>query len=172
MANTYSLIASATPSGVTSVTLSSIPQTYTDLIIRLTGRTDTAAWVDGFENRINSSATTYTATVLGTFNNGSAVNVYSSRTSTNTFPGGDLTAASNTSNTFNSTEFYIPNYTSAQKKLVSITTVAEANASFQGSIQTIAVLWSQTDALTSFRIIANGNFVSGTSIYIYGIKNS
>ena len=169
---TYVALAKATPTSGYSLTITNIPQTYTDLLVVISGRNNLAAWDDNAENRLNSSATTYTSTVLATNNNGTAVNVYSSSESMNTFYGLTLAGASNTSNTFASIEYYIPNYTSSQQKIVSITGVVEANAQYRGLIQTRAVLWSQTAAVSSIYFVGNGEFIAGTRIDIYGIKNS
>ena len=54
MATTYTLITSQTlASSAASVTFSSIPSTYTDLVLRVSARTDNAAVSDGFYVGLN-----------------------------------------------------------------------------------------------------------------------
>ena len=86
------------------------------------------------------------------------------------------TAATATANTFGNTELYIPNYTSATNKPTSAYGVSENNAT-ASYILANAGLVRITSAITSIEIIpvyAGGgfNFVSGSSFFLYGIKNS
>jgi hypothetical protein len=172
MATTYTLISSnVLSSTATSVTFSSIPATYTDLVLRVSARSNTASTVnDNFGITVNNSTTTYSLTRLtGT---GSAVS--SSRLSSgNSWYGDFVPGASATASTFGSMELYFPSYTSSQNKVASITSISETNAT-AASMSASAFLWQVTDTISSIKILSDGggNLVTGSSFYLYGIKNS
>jgi hypothetical protein len=175
LANTYTLIEAQTlSSAVSSVTLGSggtIPQTYTDLLVKVSGRTNRADTADDLYitfNGINSGYSTRNLQGDGT-----------SATS-DTFAGittkiGRMTqdAGNNTSNTFGSADIYIPNYASSNAKSISIDNVQEQNGTAAYS-NMIAGLWSYSGqpAITSITFTPVGSFVQYSTFYLYGIKNS
>ena len=172
MASTYTLISSQVlASSAASVTFSSIPATYTDLVLRVSARGDVNA-ADQITLQINTdTSTNYSATRL--FGNGASAGsgVYS--TSAPSYTGYNLVGSGATANTFSNAEFYIPNYTSSANKPISQFGVEETNAT-TAYLSTNAILWRGTSAvnqlvLTSFQ---SANFISGSSFYLYGIKNS
>jgi hypothetical protein len=81
-----------------------------------------------------------------------------------------------TANSFGSSEVYIPSYTVSQNKPISNFGVQESNSATAGvvSMNATAGLWRNTAAITSIVITdpAAGNFVSGSSFYLYGISNA
>ena len=82
-------------------------------------------------------------------------------------------AVSSTSDTFSNDEIYIPSYAVAQNKIISVFNVLENNSTTNYWINADAGLLSNTAAITSITITASGSsFVSGSSFYLYGIKNS
>lgn len=172
MAITYTLIASNTlGSSAASVTFSSIPNTYTDLVLRVSARTDEATvtnsglWIDF--NGLNTNI--YSSTNLQ--GNGSAATSYADP-ATNRFYSGLATGAGATSNTFSSTEVYISNYLVSASKPNSMFTVNETNAAAI-NMRAVANLWGNTAAITSIRFTPGGtNFVSGSSFFLYGIKKN
>jgi hypothetical protein len=171
MANTYTLIASSTvgSGGVSSVTFSSIPSTYTDLIVKMTCRFDQPYDAANLNIRFNgdSAANYSTRRLKGT---GSAAQSDNTSAATqmvfNYGAGNNLTA-----NTFNNGEMYIPNYTSSNYKSVSSDVVTENNATAAYTVLQ-AGLWSNTAAITSIAIGSDGNWVQYSTFYLYGIKNS
>jgi len=174
MANTYNLIASNVLTTATaSVTFSSIPATYTDLVLRISTRVDRA--INGPHNcqlTVNGSATSdYSQTNLAEF----GVTINSTRASAAAFITTASTGNSTTANTFSSNEFYFPNYASAANKTLSLVDVVENNsaADFESAIAARAGLRSNTAAITSITLNTNGyNYMVGSSFYLYGIKNS
>jgi hypothetical protein len=175
MPNTFELIASSTvgAGGSASIDFSSIPNTYTDLVIKLSGRATSAG--------INSE-------VRATFN-GSGASNYSWRQ----VQGNSVSASSTnfnsqayvrfgyvpdtaaTSNTFNNLEVYIPNYAGSTAKSISSDSVQENNSGVGGEaiMQLIAGLWSLTNAITQVTLsLTSGNFAQHTTAYIYGVKNA
>ena len=178
MANpTYILIASQTlASSASSVTFSSIPQTYTDLKLMVSARSNYAAVTDVFYGQINSnSSLIYSGTSL--YGNGSSAG--STRTSgtnfldVNGFPNAMIiNGANSTSNIFSNKEFYFPNYTSSQNKPASSLGATENNAT-AGYVEIDAFLARDTNPITSIAFgFGNGSLIAGSSFYLYGIKNS
>jgi len=172
MANTYTLIASNTLStSAASVTFSAIPATYTDLVLRCSIR--------------DNSASSFVANTFRLNNNSSAIysytNLTGNGTTANSGRGSGLTelysltgtTPAATANTFGNAELYIPNYTGTAKKVSSAYGVSENNATLS-SIAAYAGLIDLTSAITSIQVIAlpTYSFVSGSSFFLYGIKNS
>jgi len=171
MANTYTLIASNTlSSSAASVTFSSIPATYTDLAIRFSARTDRSdAAVDVVDLGVNG---VYSTNLSGTRLRGNGTDAL-----TNNFTSASYYTVAHgnfgTSNTFGSSELYIPSYTVSQNKPMSGFGANEDNNT-TATIQVAAGLWSNTAAITSLSLKPNAgsNFLSGSSFFLYGIKNS
>ena len=172
MANTYTLISSQVlASSAASVTFSSIPATYTDLVLRVSARNTATASPYSVGIQFNGdTSTSYSWTNLGgtgsaafSSNSGGAVNVAVG----GFIPGSDLTA-----NTFSNDEIYIPSYLASQNKPLGTFGVSENNAT-TNYYSVLASLWRNNAAITSITALANtGNFVSNSSFYLYGIKNS
>jgi hypothetical protein len=168
MPSTYTLISSnVLSSSAASVTFSAIPSTYTDLVLRVSGRTTvTGQATDNLELRFNGSITRLRgngSTASSSANSG--VTVINGLTA--------FDAADATSNTFSSLEIYVPSYLASQNKPVSLFSAQEDNNATANIVAT-AGLWRDTTAISSIYIGSNsgGSFVSGSSFYLYGIKNS
>ena len=165
---TYIKIASITvgSGGASSVAFSSIPATYTDLLMKLSIRGSGAVTNESFYIDVNGGG--YTGTRRALYGTGSAA-------------GSDNQAAlrwdyftgnSGTGNTFGSGELYIPNYRSANYKSMSMEGVAEGNAAGMFMAMT-AALWSNTAAITSLSLTGlNGNIAQYSTATLYGISNA
>ena len=168
---TYVKIASNTvgAGGAATVTFSSIPATYTDLVIKLSARGD------------SSTSTKYT--IYGTFNGstssysgkyleGNGASAASGAMPTTGFGAGNFDNATFTANTFGNSEIYIPNYASANYKSVSVDATTENNATTSYA-DFYAGLWSNTAAITSVTLTPEaGNFVQYSTFTLYGISNA
>jgi hypothetical protein len=174
MANTYTLIESQVlGSAAASVTFSSIPATYTDLVLRYSSRHNNAFSISQSAITFNgSSAANYSETVVY----GDSVSAASGGQSGSNISFMYDDANSATSNTFSNTELYIPNYTVSANKPMSWFGVTENNATTSNSAMIVgnASLWRDNSAITSITILAlaSRNFLAGSSFYLYGIKNS
>jgi hypothetical protein len=171
MPSTYTLISSnVLASSAASVTFSAIPSTYTDLVLRMSMRGSASADSRDVQITLNAATTNYSFTAL---EGAGSAGAFTSRGTTETYLfAGYSSAALNTANTFASSEIYIPSYTASQNKPISSFTVKEDNTT-TGAIEAVANLWRNTAAITSIAIqLSTGNFVSGSSFYLYGIKNS
>jgi len=173
LASTYTLISSnVLSSSAASVTFSAIPSTYTDLVLRVSGRTDTAGQaIDTIQLQFNGTGgTAYSYTRL----TGSGSAAASSRGSSVSVINGYyvLDAATATANTFGSVEIYIPSYTVSQNKPLSIIGAQEDNNAAAYMAAT-AGLWTNTAAITSITVLnGGGNYISGSSFYLYGISKN
>jgi len=169
MANTYYLIASNTvgSGGASSVTFSSIPQTYTDLVLKSSVRsTSTDNWLNISFNGTSATVNWSARWIGGT---GTAANSSSSTNSTYSVLENDSTT---TASTFSNSEIYIPNYTSANAKSLSLDNVFENNATAAQSFL-MASLWNNTAAITSMTLTPSSvNIAQYSTFYLYGIKNS
>jgi hypothetical protein len=166
--STYTLISSQVLGSTTAnVTFSSIPQTYTDLVLRISSRETPASATTTYYLKVNSLTSGYSDTRLA--GNGSAAQ-NSRNTGGGSWEIATDSAANATANTFGSTEIYFPNYAGSTYKVVSSYSAAETNASAPGSYVNMvdASLLSNTAAITSITVMG-ASFVSGSSFYLYGI---
>jgi hypothetical protein len=173
MPSTYQLISSnVLTSNSASVNFSAIPSTYTDLMLRISGRTDRNSTNDELKIVFNSdTATNYSQTRIGGTGSAAQTERLSGFTSIVSYLSLDGNTA--TSNTFGSIEIYIPSYTVSQNKPLRLFGAQENNDSI-AYINAVAGLWRNTSAITSIVLTSSNaaNFVSGSSFYLYGIKNS
>jgi hypothetical protein len=170
MPSTYTLISSNTlSSSAASVTFSAIPSTYTDLVLRISARTlGSGGVIENVKVTLNSVITNYSYTEL----QGNGASVSSGRATS--FDAFFVLTNTNTStgNTLSSCEVYIPSYLTSQVKVASLSNVMEANAT-TAYIQPIAGLTNITAAISSIALTPAANsFVTRSSFYLYGIKNS
>lgn len=156
-------LASASP----TISFTGIPQNFTDLCFVVSGRTDQADNIGYSTFYVNSSTTNWTTRHLQ--GNGAAV----ASANTTSVPEFFMSGGNTTSNTFGNGTIYIPNYTAAVNKSMSIDFVNENNATgaFSAMQRIVAALWSNSSAITSAQFVANSgsNFVAGTTISLYGI---
>jgi len=175
MAATYTLISSQVlGTTASSVTFSSIPQTYTDLKLtcsaRDNGSNSVGALYIGYNGDTSSGHFSFTQ-----LNNTGSVQT-ASYTSQNyninyfTEPSGSSTA-----NTFGSVDLYIPSYTLTGTKQVYSFGVGENNTTAANNYGVViqANLYQGTSAITSLNLFpGSGSFVAYSSFYLYGIRNS
>lgn len=169
--NSYTVASSGT---ITTITLSSIPSTYSDLLIVLSARSNWAGQNrDGLLLTFNNSGGTAYSTkeVRGYDSNsvGSTSTSATSRIDTMRIP-----AAAATANTFSNISFYIPNYAGSNAKSVSIDSVGqENNSSTSWYIDLASGLWSSSSAINRVDLKAEtGYYEPNSTCYIYGISNS
>ena len=169
MATTYKALATVEvgSGGAASIDFTSIPATYTDLVV--VSSTRASAGSDTVALQFNGdTGSNYPYRRLRS--DGSAV---TSTTGTLTYAlGGNQPESTFTANTFSNCSFYIPNYAGSSNKSISADAVSENNAT-SAQAQLTASLWSNTAAITSIKIIpGSGNFVQYSTATLYGIKNS
>jgi hypothetical protein len=167
MANTYIQIGSTVTVGAgTSATIefTSIPSTYTDLVLKLSGRTSESYNYASYTINLNGSATGFTGKdVYGIGTNPGSAN----RTVTYY----NLNGAPSTANTFSNIEMYFPNYAGSTNKSFSMDAVSEENGSLNNA-SLIAGLWSNTAAINRITLTGTNNFVQYSTASLYGIKKN
>ena len=171
MPSTYTLISSnVLTSTATSVTFSAIPSTYTDLVLRISGRTNAGGAISNGLIQVNAITGTYSYT--GLVGTGSAASSNRNSGSYQGFYMDIVNGNGSTSDTFSSHEIYLPNYAGSANKIASLDNAQEDNTTTAYRIARAALL-GNTAAVTSLTISGDGvSFVSGSSFYLYGIKNS
>lgn len=168
MANTYVKIASVTvgAGGAASMEFTSIPSTYTDLVLKISGRISLAQIYGAFLLSINGATTNRTYRYVE--GNGAAASSGSgTNTNVSTGQGNNTTA-----NTFANVELYFPNYAGTTNKSFSVDSVGENNATTAYS-DLYAALWSSTAAINQLTLLPeSGTFVQYSSATLYGISKS
>lgn len=169
MAITYNLITSSTVAsgGTAQVDFNSIPQTYTDLLIKTSTNVNTFNVLRIRFNGVSSSD--YTQKILR--GSGVGANSYSNA-------GWDLLTAfspsynSGVANTFTNNEYYITDYTNSFSKSILGDSAQEDNGTVAYSVL-YAGLLNTSSAITSISIFPQSdNFNQYSTFYLYGIKNS
>ena len=166
---TYQKISTVTvgAGGAANITFSSIPQTYTDIKVVVSARTDRSGFTyDNIRTYPNGSSANLSDRYLLGYGSG-----VTSATDTSGLGAAGAVGASATSNTFSNVEIYIPNYTSSNNKSFGTDAVLENNGT-DGRQGITASLWSSTAAITSLQIVPSSgpNFVQYTTATLYGIK--
>lgn len=163
--NTYIALDKVTVSGTstTSVTLSSIPATYTDLVLVINAKNDTTT---NTEIRFNGdTGNNYSNTILS----GNGTSATSARESNNNAISIDNVAYMTTGDFAYSNIIQIMNYanTTTYKTLLT-----RANSAANG-VDAIVGLWRNTAAITSLTILTTTGtrvFAAGSTFSLYAIK--
>jgi hypothetical protein len=173
MANTFELIASYTASGaVSSIDFSSIASTWTDLVVRVSARTDRPNDAESIGVKFNNDASSiYSYRIL--YGVGSGTPSSTSGSAGSFLWGGETTGANATASTFGSTDIYIPNYAGSNNKSLSADLTSENNAT--GVIQGLSAgLYSSISAINRITLSPGSgySFQQYSTAYLYGVKNA
>lgn len=173
MANTFELIDSYTAGGtISSIDFSSIPSTYTDLVLKLSLRVNAGS--GGYQTYVRFNGDTGSnynwKNLLGT-GSGSGISQNPGASDT----GLRITisdSSGDTASTFSNAELYIPNYAGSSYKSVSADGVSENNAT-AATADLAAGIWNSTSAINAISIFASGaSLVQYSTAYLYGVKNA
>ena len=168
---TFNFIAKVTvgSGGAASIEFTSIPGTYTDLLVKLSGRSSrSAAVAEEFLLTFNNNGSSYSERHL----RGDGSSAISQSFSGSSIQQLGQPGAGATANTFGNWEFYIPNYAGSNSKSVSFDGVTENNAT-QAYTYLEAGLWANSAAITSIKISAGSYLaVQYSTAYLYGISNA
>ncbi len=168
---THQLISSITvgSGGTSAMELTSIPQGYTDLLIKVTGRTNKGDLYNDLSIRFNGSSANFST--IGFVSSSTSK---SSFTSTSPYVGSvNDTGGSGGDYMFSSNEIYIPNYSGSNYKCVSVDTVVERNTAGGNELGFYSTLWAQTAAITSITLVSNGyTLAQYSTAHLYAISNA
>lgn len=166
MATTYEPIATTTlSSAAASITLSSIPQTYTDLRVVALLRGTNAATTMSYDYDTNNAADWFWTGLRG---DGATATSFRGQNGSNMSaflcPGG-----TSTSGLFSMLTVDLFSYTnSTNYKTTLATSSRDMNGS--GRVEQVVTLQIGTTAINSFTLNASNTFAVGTTVTIYGIK--
>jgi hypothetical protein len=171
MANTYVKIASVSVGvlGAANMDFTSIPSTYTDLIVKVSARTvDAVNDSDPLVIRLNGSTSNLSARAL--YGSGSAAASLTRASNSNV---AWTDTAVNTASTFGNAEWYITNYAGSNNKTISLDSVQENNATAAIAAMS-SIQWANTSAINQITILSgNGvNLAQYTTATLYGISKS
>jgi hypothetical protein len=159
MATTYEPIATYTaPSAQASYTFTSIPATYTDLVVIVAGTTVTDAQDMSMQFNSDTGANYSETRIVG---NGTTAS--STRTSSQT----KMYVINDTSNTSPTVlRINIMNYTNTTTYKTAVSRGDDSTHRTQASVG----LWRSTAAISSVTILGTSNLNTGTVLTLYGIK--
>jgi len=167
MPTTFTKIASVTvgAGGSASIDFTSIPSTYTDLVIKYSLRSTTTQ--DWCRLTFNGSSSNWSFRTLR--GNGSSPDSFSETANDFSMY---MNPSSTTSNTFSNGDLYIPNYSGSTYKSLSIDNVSENNATLAYTLL-VAGLWSNTSAINQVTVTAKtGSLAQYSTATLYGINKS
>jgi hypothetical protein len=174
MANTYIAIKTvtvpSTPAAV--IDFDSIPQTYTDLVILLSARSNRNGDNDFPVITFNGSSSGFDASY---FYATAPSDVQAFQSATQAY--GYITTSLNPSSTFSNTTWYIPRYTDTSYPKSFLCESVVPNSTITSNkfvLMTHGGKTSSTAAISSIRLQSLGghSFVEHTTATLYGIKNS
>lgn len=163
MSNTMTLIGSVSFTGSQSaVVFQNVPNTYTDLLVMLSGRTTVNNFATSSYFFFNGGGQVQNIRTLsadgGTVGSGSTVAFFSN-------------GASASANYFTNVSFYVPSYASSLNKTVLIDIGANVVGN-SGSAGISGMTTNLTAAITSVHITNDGQWTANTTAYLYGIRNT
>jgi len=168
MAYTYESIATTTTTSASpAITFSSIPQTFTDLVLVISVRANSTPTSFGTGVRFNSdTGTNYSRTVL--YGSGSSAVSFRDTNQTRIF----YSSGSTTASQFNLIRVNIMNYTNSSI----YKQVATRNDDYSDVTSVSSSVWRSNSAITSITVTPyddnSTGFATGSSFTLYGIKTA
>jgi hypothetical protein len=155
--------------GSASVVFNSIPQTYTDLVIKYSTRCSASGPFQSVFFRFNGDSSAVYSGHRFWYYSGFASNSYASGTSNNL---NWTTGNTATANTFGTGEITVLNYRSSSGKSFSSELMSENNSASEVVTGIASGLYSTSSAITSLTLIGETSFMQHSTFTLYGIKNS
>lgn len=176
MANTFKLIKTVTvpAGGAASIVLDNIPQTYTDLVIKASARTNRSGYTwDELRATFNNTGFGYSNQIMYGQGTGAVSGVASQGATAMTW---FIVNASNmTTGIFGSFDIHIANYSRESfQKTVNCMTIMEASSATACWQYVYGASSSVSAPITSIEFTSGfgANFLENSSISIYGISKS
>jgi hypothetical protein len=175
MPNTYTLINSSTISTpITYIDFTSIPSTYTDLLLRVSARSNHTGSVgsDGLYLEINNSTADQSRIQL--YGDGGS-SLTGSGSGTTNYIGAGIIPSTGTASVFTTADIYFVNYSSSTlNKSFYVESALDNNSGTAWELDLTACRWAQTTAINqlTLKLISAANFAQHTTAYIYGISKT
>jgi hypothetical protein len=152
-----------------NVTFTSIPQTYTDLMVKISAA-DSSGNQTIFMLVNNDSGSNYSEIILKAYASANTTGSISSpRANIYSYALGDIPTVGSLIQ--NNAEIYISNYTSSNYKTMLYDSVQNSNSVITNELNLISGLWSSSSAITSLTFYSGGaSLATSTNITLYGIK--
>jgi hypothetical protein len=166
MPSTYDKIATYTaPSAISSYTFSSIPSTYTDLVLITSALGQSgggAEYTEQLQFNGDTSSGLYSETILRGDGSSATSGRHSNQNQIYLSVLGSLSTTVPRINVIN-----IQNYANSSVYKTTVSREAQANAGVEATVG----LWRNTNAITSVRYsLQAGNIATGSTFTLYGIK--
>lgn len=165
IANTFTQIGSTVTvgnAGSASITFTSIPATYTDLVILASTRSNRSEVNDGFFVYLNGNTANITAKRL-----------YGNSSSGSQDGGSSILndADTATASIFSNSRIYIPNYALAENHSWSGETVTENNSATNAFVSLVSAIWASATIVTSITLTneTGTGFMQYSTASLYGI---
>jgi len=156
--------------GISSFSFSGIPQTYTDLIVKVSARVSGSETYATAELRLQFNSDTTAANYKYMQHWGLGTGSVGSNNGSNFFFG-NIEGGGMTATVFATSEVCIPNYAGNSFKTTIWSSTEEASAA-NATIVNGLTKWSNTAPITSITILSNTNsFVQYSTFTLYGVKN-
>ena len=170
---TYILLSSnVLASNTASVTFSSIPNTYTDLLVRFSARSNSAGVYDSVLLTLNSdTGNNYRINTMFDYAPNTPNPASQSGPTTYGFANGNGAAA----NFYGNSQIHIPNYATTSTRQISWHSVTENNATDSTFNNNMANgYYTGTTAISTLKLNPQTGtlFLATSSFYLYGIKSS
>lgn len=152
--------------GASTIEFVGIPQTYTDLIIKVSARTNRAQQRDNLAITFNGGARNTNWSGRGLY----TVDGATAQSETAASELGFINGANATSSTFSNVDIYVCNYTATSNKSLSVDGAAENNAT-AACLSMYAGLHSSSAPTSTITLAGgSGNFVQYSTATLYGIR--
>lgn len=152
--------------GASTISFSSIPSTYTDLVLVTSTRSNVGGYGTDMNISINGSSTATGRRIYG----------YGSGTTSDTQSNvsGLVVGGTATANVFSSNYLYFPNYAGSANKSYVLDAVSENNSASVYLVEISANYWANTAAITSISIAdaTGATLQQYSTATLYGIKNA
>lgn len=173
MPKTYDPIATYTVSGTTttSYTFTSVPTTYTDLVLVCNFGTDTSG--SNIQMQVGNGTVDTGTNYSNTRISGDGTTAYSGRNSTFSYARLNVVSGSGNNTAIVTTNItHLMNYSNTTTYKTFLTRQNLATGSFPGT-EALVNLWRSSVAINTIKFgIDSGNFIAGSTFTLYGIASA
>jgi hypothetical protein len=158
--------------GAANVTFTSIPQTFTHLQVRISGRGGNTSFSQGLSAyvQVNGDGTSANYYNHATFGEGASANPTFSLSAGTLSLQQVLADTSATAGIFGSAVFDILDYTSNKRKVCKVVGGWDKNGAGRAAVG--SGVWIVTDAITQVLVATDGTLGEGTRVDLYGITSN